>query len=87
MLYEIKFSYHTIHLFKVYSSLGFSCIRVIEPKFVCLMHSEAKQTETSEFGAEKGLLQGHAKKTGALCSKYPNSPMVSGEEFLRQILG
>ena len=23
------------------------------------MHSEAKQTETSEFGAEEGLLQGH----------------------------
>ena len=23
------------------------------------MYNEAKQTETSEFGAEKGLLQGH----------------------------
>ena len=26
------------------------------------MHSEAKQTETVEFGAEKGLLQGHARR-------------------------
>ena len=27
-----------------------------ESKFVCLMHSEAKQNETSEFGAEEGLV-------------------------------
>ena len=26
------------------------------------MHSEAKQTEMSEFGAEKGLLQGHERR-------------------------
>ena len=29
---------------------------VVESKFVCLTHSEAKQTELSEFGAEKGIL-------------------------------
>ena len=27
------------------------------------MHSEAKQTETLEFGAEKGLSLGHARRT------------------------
>ena len=26
--------------------------QVVEAKFVCLMHSEAKQTETLEFGAK-----------------------------------
>ena len=31
---------------------------VIEPKSACLTQSESKQTATSEFGAEKGLLQG-----------------------------
>ena len=30
---------------------------VIKYKFLCLMHSEAKQTEMLEFGAEKGLLR------------------------------
>ena len=38
------------------------------------MHSEAKQTETSEFGAEEGLLQGHARKTGGSCPKKPQLP-------------
>ena len=28
---------------------------------MCPTHSEAKQTEMSEFGAEKFLLQGHAR--------------------------
>ena len=37
---------------------------VTELKSVCPMHSEAKQTEMSEFGAEKGLLQGQARRTG-----------------------
>lgn len=30
-------------------------------RFLCLMHSEAKQTETSEFGAEKGLCEAPSK--------------------------
>jgi len=38
------------------------------------MHSEAQQTETSEFGAEKGLLQGLARKTGDSCPKKPQLP-------------
>ena len=35
------------------------------------MHSEAKQTETSEFGAEKGLLQGHE---GEWVTHVPQTP-------------
>ena len=31
------------------------------------MHSEARQTETSESGAEKGLLQSHARRRGISC--------------------
>ena len=31
------------------------------------MHSEARLTETSEFGAEKGLLQGRARRRGISC--------------------
>ena len=40
-------------------------------KFVCPTHSEAKQTETLEVGAEKDLLQGHAGRKGG---SYPKSP-------------
>ena len=29
---------------------------------MCPKHSDAKQTEMLEFGAEKGLLQGHARR-------------------------
>ena len=35
------------------------------------MHSKAKQTEMSEFGTEKGLLQGPARRKGSL---YPQNP-------------
>ena len=48
---------------------------------MCPMHSEAKQTETSEFGAEKGLLQGHARRTGGLYPKNPELP----KEFQQSI--
>lgn len=34
---------------------------VAGPKFVCLMHSEAKQTEMSEFGTEKDLQQSQTR--------------------------
>ena len=46
------------------------------------MHCEAKQMETLEFGAEKGLLQGRARRMGCLCSKTLNSMVVLGEKFL-----
>ena len=35
---------------------------LVEPKFVFSMHSEAKQTKTSMFRAEKGLFQGPSKE-------------------------
>ena len=44
---------------------------VNEHKFVCLAWSEAKQTETSEFGAEKGLFQGHAGRCVACATQTP----------------
>ena len=46
---------------------------VTEHKFMCPVHSEAKQTKASAFGAEKGLPQGRAE-TGGSCSNNPNSP-------------
>lgn len=36
---------------------------VFKPNFICPMRSETKQTKTSEeFGSEKGLLQGNARR-------------------------
>ena len=46
---------------------------VIGHRFVCLTHSEAKQTKMSEFGAEKGLLQGTARQV-AHAVKIPELP-------------
>ena len=37
---------------------------IVQSKFMCLTHSEAKQTKTSEFGAEKCLLQGPSEENG-----------------------
>ena len=37
---------------------------VIQGKFMCPTHSEAKLTETLEFGAEKGALQGPVRRIG-----------------------
>ena len=36
----------------------------------------------SDFGAEKGLLQGQAKRMGGLCSKPLTSQFIWGEKFL-----
>ena len=38
------------------------------------MHSEAKQTETLEFGAKKGLLQGRARREAANALKKLCAP-------------
>ena len=54
---------------------------VVEPKFMCLPHSEVKQTRKSEFGAEDGLLLDQARRTCGFCSK--ESSMVFREEFLK----
>ena len=64
---------------------------VTKCKFLCLMHSEAKQTKTLEFEAEKVLLQDEAGRMGGSCSKNANSlmfclgclsPMFFGDKFL-----
>ena len=46
---------------------------VVRPEIVCPMRSESKQAEMPGFGAEKGLLLGHAR-TGSSCSRDLNSP-------------
>ena len=60
-----------------------STFRVVTKcKFVCPMHSEVKQTKTSEFGAEKGSLQGHARGTGGSCPPKPQTPpRISAKHF------
>ena len=56
-------------------------IYITECKFPCPMHGEAKQTKTSEFGAEKGLLQGHARRW-VDCAPKPQIPQrVSAKHF------
>ena len=54
-----------------------------ERKFVCRTHSEAKQTEMPEFGAEKGLLQGHARRQVAPAPKSPQFSKGFGKAFLK----
>ena len=55
------------------TSIEISSISVVKPRFMCPMHSEAKQTKRLEFGAEKCLLQGPNKSTGSSFSKDANS--------------
>ena len=54
---------------------------VDEPKFVCLMDREAKQTKMSESEAEKGLLLGRARRTDRSCLKSPKSPTILKEKI------
>ena len=54
---------------------------------MCPTHSEVKQTETSEFGAEKDLLQGQARRMGVLCSENQKSLMIFREKFLKAKFG
>ena len=56
---------------------------------LCARTVEAKQTETLEFGIEKGLLQGHpSKENGWLMPKKPWTPQwFGGESFYRPNLG
>ena len=43
-------------------------LRLLAKPSSCVQwYSEARLTETSEFGAEKGLLQGHARRRGISC--------------------
>jgi len=54
---------------------------VVEPKFMYLMHSEAKHTETSVWSRER--LQEAIKDNGPLMLKRLNSPMCFREEYLK----
>lgn len=54
------------------------------PKFMWPAHSEVKQTETLDFGAErKFYCKSQARTMDGSCSKELNSPMVFSEEFLK----
>ena len=51
-------------------------------------HSEAKEMEISEFGAEKGLLQGQAERNGGSCSKVLNlNSGIFQERVLKSAVG
>ena len=50
-------------------------------RFLCPMHSEAKQT--LQFGAEKGLLQNQARRRVAHTLKAPNSTKGLGKALLK----
>ena len=45
------------------------------------MQIEAKQTEISEFGAEKGVLQSQARRTDALSQNFQTPRWFSGRSF------
>ena len=47
---------------------------------MCPTHSEVKQTEMSEFGAEKVLVRSHARRGMAYARKSPKFP----EGFLQK---
>lgn len=66
---------------------SWACSSVIEPKFMCPMHSEAKQMKMLVFEAEEDLLQGRARKTGSLCLEDLNLLMVWEAGFYRQHMG
>ena len=48
---------------------------------MCQIHSEAKQTETSKFGVEKGLLQRPSKEDQVAQAQKTRTLMVFREEF------
>ena len=58
-------------------------LSVAQHKFKCPMHSKAEQTETLEFGAEKGLLQGHARRQVAHVQKPQTPGWFSWRSFYR----
>ena len=59
-------------------------ITVVELKFMCPTHNEAKQIAMSEFGARKVYFMSQAKRMGSSCSIDANSLMVFKEEFLKE---
>ena len=61
-------------------------LTVTECKFVCPMHSEAKQIKMSVLGTERGLLQDQERR--ALVLENPELPdSLDAEVFIGKILG
>ena len=58
-----------------------------KPKFVCRSLEQRKVYCRAKFGAEKGLLQGRARRTGGFCSKTQTPRWFSGRSSYRQNLG
>lgn len=46
------------------------------------MHSEAKQTKVSEFGAKKGFIEGSTKEEGRLMLQNPPNSLMVFRKFL-----
>ena len=59
------------------------CESVKEHKFMCFLHSKAKQTKTLKLGAKKGLLQGHPKRWVVPAPKKPNSQKGFSKAILK----
>ena len=54
-------SFHSLHKTVLSGVLPMHLsVTINKQKFMCQRHSDAKQSEMLEFGAEKGLLEGHA---------------------------
>ena len=66
---------------------AFKCSFVIKPKFVYLVHSEAKQTEMSEFAAENGLLQRPSRENRWLMLKRLKLSSRFQGRFYKENLG
>lgn len=63
------------------------CDNVTKHKLMCLTHNEAKQTEKSEFGAEKGVLEDWVKRIPLVHAHQTWIPWwFFGEIFIGQSL-
>ena len=66
------------------SSAGFAT----QHKSVCPTHSEAKQTEMSEFGAENGFIAGPSKENGwPMPPKTPQLPEGFQQRIFKDKVG
>lgn len=65
---------------------SFARAAAVQPKSVCLTHSEANPSEVPKFETEKELLKGPGKETSGLCSEYQNSPVAFRKGFSRAAL-
>ena len=59
------------------------CESVKEHKFMCFLHSKAKQTKTLKLGTKKCLLQGHRKRWVAPAPQTPNSQKGFSKAILK----